>query len=260
MTFARETVRRLARAEDQLDRLKTMEASPTLGELFGMYLGLPGLVGFWPANNYDAGGNIYDLSGQARTLTKSGTVVPTVLDPPGMILYQDFQGGFFTRASETNLQIAGNLTIGCWCWIDALDTTTRGLIGKSNSTGNQRGYTLFKTNSDVLRFQVSSDGTATTLIDSAAPAAGAWLFAVGRYFASTSLDLFIGQSGVFTQYTNTTSIPASIFNSTAPFEIGAVNNGAAVWDGRALLCFLTRVRLRDAHIRYLYNRSAVFFQ
>lgn len=234
--------RRLTRYEPALDRL---------GAEMGLYLGLPGLVGLWPLNNYGASGNVYDLSGQARTLTKSGTVVPTVQEPA--ILYQDFQGGYFQRADEADLSITGNLTVGGWFWVDAIDTTSRGLIGKSNSTGNQRSYTLFKTNSDVLRFQVSSDGTATTLIDSATPPVDQWIFVVGRYQASTRLDLFLGAGPRLTVTTNTTSIPASLFDSTAPFEIGAVNNGANVWDGRARMCFLTRARVRDDHLNHLFQ-------
>lgn len=244
ITRLERTARRLTRYEPALDQL---------GAEMGLYLGLPGLVGLWPLNNYDASGNVYDLSGQARTLTKNGTVVPTVQEPA--LLYQDFQGGYFQRADEADLSITGNLTVGGWFWIDALDATPRGAIGKSNSTGNQRSYTLFQTTTDVLRFQVSSDGTATTLIDSATPPVAQWLFAVGRYQASTRLDLFVGSGPTLRVTTNTTSIPAAIFDSTAPFEIGAVNNGANVWDGRARMCFLCRARLRDDHINHLFQRG-----
>ena len=39
--------------------------------IMSMNLGLPGLRGFWQFSSVDESGDIYDLSGQSRTMTNS---------------------------------------------------------------------------------------------------------------------------------------------------------------------------------------------
>jgi hypothetical protein len=180
----------------------------------------------------------------------------------------DGTGDYLARADETDLDILGTeainassvrgLTLGGWFWFDALSGgTARGIIGKNVVTGNQRSYVIFITVADVFQFAVSVDGTATTTVNSTVtPATGQWYFMVGRFIPSTEISIFVNG----TETPNTTSIPASIFNSTAAFEIGRfLANNANVIDGRATFCFLSMNALPDAWIFSLFEQSRVLF-
>ena len=64
------------RNDPLIDSLRTEFVSlyaPTTvwGNIMSMNLGLPGLRGFWPFSSVDESGDIYDLSGQSRTMTNS---------------------------------------------------------------------------------------------------------------------------------------------------------------------------------------------
>lgn len=43
----------------------------TWGNIISMNLGLPALRGYWPFSSVDENNDIYDLSGQGRTMTNS---------------------------------------------------------------------------------------------------------------------------------------------------------------------------------------------
>ena len=64
------------RNDPLIDSLRTEFVSlyaptTTWGNIMSMNLGLPGLRGFWPFSSVDESGDIYDLSGQSRTMTNS---------------------------------------------------------------------------------------------------------------------------------------------------------------------------------------------
>jgi hypothetical protein len=175
--------------------------------------------------------------------------------------YMDCNGTtqYLNRADEAGLDITGNLTVGGWVWRDT-DGAFERFINKANNTGNQRAYRIFRNAAAGVAgawgFEISSNGTATTfaLATSNTPTS-AWEFVVARYTVSTEMALFINN----TKYTNTTSIPAAIFNSSAEFRIGADSAGSAFLDGRVALCFLTGSPLSDATIYTLYTRTWPIF-
>jgi hypothetical protein len=248
---------RIDRLERGFDKLKAVEASPTLGELYGMFLGVLRLRAYYPYSSYDNARSAFDLSGQGRTLSSVGNVPTDVYN--NIIPYASFDGStqYYTRATEAGLVITSFLTVGGWFWADTL-AANMALISKQGSAGNL-GWILFaETGSNAVQAEVSSDGTATTVVQTPASsfATGAWNFAVLRYIPSTELAIFL--NGTWTR--NTTSIPASIFGSTAAFNVGGVNNGSALLDGRAALNFLGAAGSSDTLISYLYNRSAWAFQ
>jgi len=240
----------------------------TLGEVYGQFQGLPGLRGLWYPGSVDNAGSLYDISGQGRTLSV-GAGAPTVnMLNNNLAPYQFYGGGgVHTRPSEAGLQISGletsiasslrGLTMGGWFTVN--NTGTRyGLMQKYTTGTNQRSYALwvFETGT-VPQFYVSSNGTAVTTIGSSvAPlTAGAWYFIVGRYVPSTSVDIYV--NGVKT--TNTTTIPASIFNtSTSPFDIARFDAGSLLV-GAMGLGFLCAAALPDTLLTYLFARSRALF-
>lgn len=265
----------IARRGENLDRrirnLESLGDGVFIGNVLASYMALPGLVGFWPMSSVQRStGNAYDLSGQGRTLTRNGNPAYTFFN--GLVPYIDLDGtgDFLSRADETDLDILGDgeggvftnpgaagLTMGGWYWIDTTGAD-RIFASKFNVTGNQRSYIIYRDEvATVYRFIVSSDGTATTSVDSSvATATGTWIFAVGRFTPSTEIAVFINS----TKDINTTSIPASIFASTAGFLIGAASAGAVLLDGRAALVFLCANSLGDDLISSLFSTSRILFE
>jgi len=252
--------------ERDIERLKTHESGKTIGDAIGSYLALPGLVGFWPMSSVQRStGNAYDISGQGRTLTYNGNPTYNIFN--SLVPYIDFDGtgDFLSRADETDSDILGTetiyasavrgLTMGGWFWMDNFTAATQGLIGKNNGVTNNRSYLLLAANTPLFRFQVSVDGIATVSADVSSPVASAWYWLVGRYTPSAEVALFANTSKV----TTTVSVPASIFNSNAAFEIGDANAGALPMDGRAALCFLCANAVSDARLDKLFNETRRLF-
>lgn len=250
-------------------RIRNLEALGNgvfIGNTLASYMALPGLVGFWPMSSVQRStGNAYDLSGQGRTLTYTGNPVFTYYN--GLVPYIIFDGtgDYLSRTDETDLDITGTetiftsgaagLTMGGWFWIDTTGTEMA-FMGKYTTTGNQRSYILYKSTGGTVDAIVSSDGSTSTITTGSAVTIDTWYFAVVRFIPSTSVDIFVNA----TKSTNTTSIPASIFNSTAPFQIGALNAGGAdLLSGQASLCFLCANALGDDLISSLFQSSRVLF-
>lgn len=260
----------LAQQKELYRRLRRQEAKalgPTVGEVFGMYLGIPNLRGFWPFSSLDNGGNAYDQSGQARTLTLTAGGSSAVLND--LIGYFDFNGttGYQSRADEAGLEFSGNLTFGGWFRADAL-TAIMQVIGKSDVTLANDSYRLSwrgDLSGDPVQFSIS-DGVAVvtagqsgtgdeiTVVDQ-------WYFIAGRFTSSTEVALFIsdGAAPTLSKYVNTTSVPAAVVNGTSAFRIGASGAASRFLDGGACLCFLCARNLADSYLEMLYQRSRVLF-
>jgi hypothetical protein len=150
------------------------------------------------------------------------------------------------------------LTIGGWFWLDALSAGGTGLIGKYDTTTNNRSYLLYTTNSPDFRFVISVDGTATkTVTSTTTPVARTWYHIVGRFDPSTEVKIWVNGSS----NTNVAAVPAAIFNSTANLNCAALDNGAAATrlNGRASLNFLCAAALSDSIVLALYEQTRALF-
>lgn len=230
------------------------------GLTISSFLAIPGLVGFWPMSSVQRStGSVYDVSGQGRTLTYNGN--PTYNHYNSIIPYIDLDGtgDYLSRADEADIDILGTetiynssvrgLTVGGWFRRDNAET----LMSKWLTTGNQRswllGYNSFIV--DPLGTFVSSVSVAMTTT----PNTATWYFAVGRFDPSSELAIFHNNE----KTPNITSIPASIFNSSAGLVIGAREGPTNLFDGQACLCFLSANMLSDALIGSLFHQSRVLF-
>jgi hypothetical protein len=224
---------------------------------------IPGLVGFWPMSSVQRStGNVYDLSGQGRTLTYNGN--PTFSTYNSFLPYCDFDGtgDYLSRADETDLDISGTetiygsnirgLTIGGWFRNDGAGATD-GLIGKWNDTGNQRSYLLL-TIGDAFRFALSSNGSTSAQVDSFDYTPGVWYFVIGRSNPAAS-EMTISVDDL----SGTIAGPTSIFSSTADFQIGAYNAGTQNLTGDASLCFLSGMCLSNQIVNMLFQQSRILF-
>lgn len=234
-------------------------------EVVAGFQALPGLVGFWPMSSVQRStGNVYDLSGQGRTLTYSGN--PT-FNYTGLVPYAslDGTGDYFTRADETDIDILGTetiynssvrgLTLGGWFYFNSLGSR-RILISKSNDTTNS-SYWLELNSGNGVSFYIGNGVSFYNANSANVIAVNTWYHICGVYIPSTSVSVFL--NGVKVTYS--TSIPSTLLNSTFPFNIGTYNNtGLLPLSGRASLCFLSANALSNSIINGLYQRSRLLFE
>lgn len=243
----------------------------THGVNLNIFLSLSGSVGFWPMSSVQRStGNAYDLSGQGRTLTYNGNPTYNIYNDIVSYLDLDGTGDYLSRTDETDLDILGTetiynssvrgLTIGGWFYNNAnFAAGGTGLIGKYNfNAGSNGSYLLYGTTTTPTML-VTNGTTNTTRTSSVTVSTGEWWFGVGRYTPSSVLDIFVGKSSGLTKTTNSTSIPASINNTTVPLEIGAFNVANNFYTGRVSLCFLCANALPDALISSIFQHTRKAF-
>lgn len=246
-----------------------LDVGRTLGRAVSLHQYLPGLRGFWPVSSIDSSGNLIDLSGQSRTLTLTGT--PTFqLDKTLLHLFPmailNGSTDYFTRADEAGLDILGTesyigstangLTLGIWVKFDDAVGSAEHIIGKWDASGNQRAYRLSRKTTGEITFEMSSNGTASTSVDSTTvTSAGVWYHCVGRFDPSNEIAVFVNGE----KNSNTTTIPIAIFNSTAAFRIGANSNGtpSEYMDGQFALPFLSTCFIEDGICKLLYHDTRI---
>lgn len=241
-----------------------------VGSLVSEFLMLPGLRGLWTQGPLDGSGNVLDQSGLGMTMSRGLT--PTTSRFYIVPILQAATG-YLTRADEANLDIIGTesyvasaargLTLGGWFYLDTVVLTSHStMLAKWDTTGNQRSYRLALdtdgSGNNYATFDVSSNGTAVTSVTATdSIQADKWYFYVGRYDPSTEMALFV--QGLHTKYTNTTSISASIFNSTSALEIAREEPAAGNWRGNVAVSFLCTMALSDAIIDHIFNKSVAAF-
>jgi hypothetical protein len=252
--------------EDEAFFLSRNDLINRWGNIVSSWSMLPGLVGLWPMSSVQRStGNAYDISGQGRTLTYTGN--PTYNIYNNFMPYIDFDGNgdYLSRADETDLDILGTeatnaaavrgLTIGGWFWIDTIPGVAAGYIGKwAVAAGNQRAYLVYQSPTQII-FSASNNGVAVLNVAVNNTATGVWKFLVGRLIPSTSSSIFV--DNIETQ--NNVGIIASVFNSTAAFEIGSFDVAVYPLDGRATLCFLSHQAFSNALINAMWQQSRILF-
>lgn len=229
-------------------------ADPTLSWVSAVSAGLflPQLRAFWPMSSVSQLSQAADLSGQARTLSNNGAVTWGITGVIPHAVFVAASSQYLSRADEAALDGGTALTVGGWFEFDGLGAAA-GLLSKWETTGNQRGYRIFKADNDTIAGSISVDGTLVDTITSAAITVAGWYFVALRFTASTELALFV--SGV---KTTAASSRATIFNNTGAFEIGR-SAGGSYLDGSATLCFVAAAALPDLIINTFYWRTRAMF-
>jgi len=155
------------------------------------------------------------------------------------------------------------LTLGCWVFFDALGSE-EGLIAKMLTAGNQLSYWLYKSAADQIVFSISSLGTPASTVSvtsTATIAAGIWYHIIGRFVPSTALDVYVDS----VRTTNAVGVPASLFDSTQPLEMGRIDGGSYITGFLSLAwlcasrCWDNQTGTRDVLPFALYEHSKRLF-
>jgi hypothetical protein len=227
---------------------------------------LPVLRGFW-ANQFGPSGQSFYWYDQCMASQQNlacihctGAEIGMATTWPGALVpYIELDGtnDYCTIADSEQTSITAGLTFGGWVYFDAVNAT-QGFISKSLTTGDKRGYALYLDSTGVMKLLVSSDGFAvnSVTVTSAAAAATAWHFVVGRFEVNVSSSLFVDGTWV----TVTAGALASIYDNARAFQIGQYDENASYrLKGRVAQAWLCAATVDDSRLSRIYKAQAPLF-
>lgn len=209
------------------------EHSYARGSVSSLYLNLPGLRAYYPMGAHKVvAGDVF-----ARDIACGFDAQLSAADVQfgndGINQMATFvSGGTMTYPNDAQFQITGTenyiaepgLTVGTWVrFRNVAAGVEQAILGKTNTTLNDRGYWLGKDVDDQALFTISQDGAASTPAAFNAPMTmEEWHFICGVAYASdSSLDIWQDNGRVRYLF----GIP-SIFNSSQDLTIGYYEDGA----------------------------------
>jgi hypothetical protein len=230
------------------------------------FMALPMLRGLWTMASVDATPQVWDTSGNLRTLTYNGNPTFNAYD---LAPYIDLDGAgdFLSRVDAPGFDIIGNetyvatsaaqgqfgkgLTLGGWFWRDV--EQAQGLIGKA--VGGAVAYSL--TNSAVanqIRFDIFDAGNVQRTVNGVSAGLLQWEFLVGRFEPTFDIiSVFVNGTEVQAAIPGATTIR----NTADSFTIG--NAAGNMLNGRASLGFLCAGALSDVTLFALYEKTRRMF-
>lgn len=243
---------------------------------------LPGLRGFWTGGRHAGHQGMQDLSQMNHTMADMGTVLYDTLSNGAELGYLNGTNAYFTATDNAEHSITGSesyiysyirgLTVGGWFRYNAaLPGADRDFISKWITSGNQRSYQMFYYNTPSPPrwvFLTSSNGTNVDGVYSNTSlgtiAYDTWYFIVGRFDPATEWAIFTNglwrkvttgdwASGAVSGYT-------SIFDSTAPLNIGSYDGTTRFIKGHFSLVFLCAHALPDWQIEHIYHATKDIFE
>lgn len=203
----------------------------------------------------EGAGNPTSYAGVVGTLTDGGYSFPAA------------SNGFLT-CGDLAAMPTGSFTIDFWYYPSGGSATERYLITKSTASGSQKTFEISwgGTANDQIKFTVSTDGSTTKTVstnDSGAvssPSIGTWNHIACVFTASTSLKIYI--NGVLS-ITNSTSIPATVFDSTSDFLVGSIHDAKTTASSNCSGAFddirLSNVARTAEEIRARYYQRGLYY-
>jgi hypothetical protein len=173
-----------------------------------------------------------------------------------------------TRADEAKLDILGTstalvsalrgLTFAAWVRFDNTASANEAIGSKFNGTGNQRSWFLQRAAAGGLSSGISNAGTATDAgaTSSATIAANTWTHVAVTFEPSVAVRNYINGSE---NGSDTSSVPASLFGSSAALQLGALNAGANLMTGDIALPWLAASLTSANLLSYYYQMTRPLF-
>jgi len=137
---------------------------------------------------------------------------------------------YLSKTDTASLSIIGDLTLEMWVKFESITGTNRLISKYIYNASDDRSY-AFDNSADTIRLVISDDGIGITTVSvSWTPSLATWYHMAVTYDASAGSATFY-IDGV-QQGATQTGLDTSIYDGTAPFEIGAVDNGGTInFDG-----------------------------
>lgn len=186
-------------------------------------------VGYW---KFDEGqGTVAYDSSQFRTNGTINGLSSPATETSGWSKKGRFNGALVFDGTNDYVSVSGTasqlrftsaFTISTWVNMES-STNLTDLITKAGNFGNF-GWWLYTETDGTVHFEVSSDGSGSIVgvASQTSLQAKTWYHIVATYEPSSSMKIFVnGKLDKSTQ----SSVPASVFNSTANIEFGSQNGG-----------------------------------
>ncbi len=213
-----------------------------------------GCTAYWELD--EASGDMLDATGNGHTITASGSPVSGAgyIGPGRAFLAASSQFGYIASGDATAFDPAGSFTIRARVFPTILGGVEKDIFTKNNNT-SQREWYLFYNSTNIWRFSVSLNNTASVVVSSTlTPAISGWtdIFAgfdisLGKIWITANgeplvLNTFVGP---ISASTTALAIAASTGGTTGRFT--GVIDTVGYWNRR----------LTWDEIRYL-DRSTVY--
>ena len=181
--------------------------------------------------------------------TKSPTPTPPSFTNTYSLAF-DGVDDYVSMGNPTELQITGELTLSCWVKISGSTGSNQALIYK-DAAGAARSYKLqLQSSTNLANFTIFNGGTAFHTYSTSTINDGNWHHIVAVYTPSTSVVIYV--DGV-AETTNTSSVPASIDNDPAPFELGRRADGVFYLQGSLDEVAVFNTALTSENVTSIYN-------
>ncbi len=160
---------------------------------------------------------------------------------------------YINVGNPTELQITGALTISAWVKINLTSPTQVCIVSKDDVTN--RSYDLWgRIAADGFpRFVIYNSNTGYSVSGTTDLKDNQWHHIVAVFTPNTSLKIYIDN---VLEATNTTSIPSSIDNDPANFEIGRFGFGTYPMDGQIDGVAIFNYALSSSQVTTLYGSSS----
>ncbi len=232
-----------------------------------------GLTANYPCSNMSISGDLVDMSSNGHNLSiNSVPVYKYVNNTP----YIDLDGvdDYFSLVDSAELDILGNeafidsgsrgFTVMAWAYPSRL-TNAEVIATKADGISHaQAMFQLFLRGDagDVAQFTVANTAGDNAIVVNSSNnfLVSTWQFIVGRFVPSTSIDVFLSDGSTMIKSTNTTSVPASLKNSSAPLQIGARNGANVLYQGGISRVSMYKSALTDDYIDSIYQAERVLFE
>lgn len=203
------------------------------------------------------GATVYSEDLGARQLTIAGAPTFGSTDRGIPFIWLNGSTDYLSVADASWNSPSGMITAFCVHKPDDTATASQAMISKWKTGGNT-SWIVRKTT--AIRFEVSNDGSTSFAITNTAPAAS-WQLTVGQFEPSTAVRVWNSLAGT-PLATNSTSIPASMFNSSGALMIGAFPNSLDVasnfYDGQIAVAGFCAAKVDATYITSLIDHCRKF--
>ena len=188
--------------------------------------GSPGTADLWA---WWALEDATDSHTTGRDLTNAGSNVSFVSGYNNNAAEYTVSSGEKLSRADAADHPTGALTLAGWVNCDVINQN-RDIISKWNSSGNQRSFLIrWEGATNLAQFFVSSNGsTSVNTKSTTVMSASTWYHVAAVFDPSTAIRVYINGT---MEGENTTSIPASIYDSTSDITVGIRTDSSFKWGG-----------------------------